>query len=207
MTFKEYQELMDRVLEIESDIHEYSLVEDCKQEHEEVQEILQILKERFPAYYAALQAESDNEEDQHDTGMDPHHFIQFEKIDSLKQRVSEKVDDIIACSYILNGYRSKELETIVELAHKISGMLRKAEDYKSELEERATDSESMQYAMSELSGVKEELYHDMDELLDKHPDEIAQAVRIIVFGLPKPLPEKAFGCTITQPEPILESVK
>lgn len=85
---------------------------------------------------------------------------------------------------ILNGYRSKELETIVELSHKISGMLRDAEDYKYKLEERATDSESLQYAMSELSGVKAELYHNVDELLAKQPAEIAQAVRTIMFGLP-----------------------
>lgn len=88
------------------------------------------------------------------------------------------------CMDILNGYRSKELETIVELCHKISGMLRDAEDYKSKLEERATDTESLQYAIGELSVVKAELYHDVDELLAKQPVEIAQAVRTIVFGLP-----------------------
>ena len=100
------------------------------------------------------------------------------------------------CMDILNGYRSKELETIVELSHKISAMLRKAEDYKSKLEERANDSETLQYAMGEISGLKEEFIHDVDELLAKYPDEIAQAVRIIVFGLP-----------ITAPKPILENVE
>lgn len=98
------------------------------------------------------------------------------------------------CMDILNGYRSKELETIVELSHKISGMLRNAEDYKSKLEEQATDTESLQYAMGELSGVKAELYHDVDELLAKQPAEIAQAVRTILFGLPTSTPHTAaFG--------------
>lgn len=54
---------------------------------------------------------------------------------------------------ILNGYRSKEFETIVELSHKISRMLGNVD-------------------------------HDVDELLAKQPDEIASAVRTIIFGLP-----------------------
>ena len=112
------------------------------------------------------------------------------------------------CMDILNGYKSKEFETIVELSHKISGMCGEYDDYERKVEEKLIDHPDEEpYARDELRALHDELFRNVNELLDKHPVEIAQAVRTIMFGIPKPLPEKAFGRTITSPEPILESVK
>lgn len=111
------------------------------------------------------------------------------------------------CMDILNGYRSKEFETIVELSHKISGMLRNVEDYERKVEEQYSSDEALQCEMGEVYSSWDEFVDDMDGLLAKYPDEIAKAVSIILFGIPKLIPDNAFGYPITSPNPILESVK
>ena len=111
------------------------------------------------------------------------------------------------CRHILNGYRSKEFETIVELSHKISRMLGNVEDYERKVEARYSSAEALQCERGEVYAQWHEFSNDVDELLAKQPDEIASAVRTIMFGVPKHLPDNAFGCPITPPRPILESVK
>lgn len=99
------------------------------------------------------------------------------------------------CRHILNGYRSKEFETIVELSHKISRMRGNVEDYERKVEARYS-TEALQCEMGEVYAQRHEFSNDVDELLAKQPDEIAQAVRTIVFGR---LPTKetgAFGALV-----------
>lgn len=88
------------------------------------------------------------------------------------------------CRHILNGYRSKEFETIVELSHKISRMLGNVEDYERKVEARYSSAEALQCEMGEVYAQWHEFSNDVDELLAKQPDEIAQAVRTIMFGIP-----------------------
>ena len=95
------------------------------------------------------------------------------------------------CRHILNGYRSKEFETIVELSHKISRMLGNVEDYERKVKARYSSDEALQCEMGEVYAQWDEFSDDVDELLAKYPDEIAKAVSIIMFGIPKPLPDNA----------------
>lgn len=101
------------------------------------------------------------------------------------------------CMDILNGYQSKEFETIVELSHKVSGMCGSLEDYECKVEKRLRDSDQLPYARNEFHALHAELIHKVDDLLAKYPVEIAQAVRTIMFGIPD---TAAFGA-------IAESVK